>query len=130
MVAAEGPESLIGEELSEVAFVRDYVEFHFDGPVLRALSDPLVRTQGRQYAFPDPGSRDALCSLISQVVESVQVVWDEHRPDDQERIEITMTTGSTVIVPLYSEDRDGPEFAHFLPCNPDGSLRVVDMRIW
>lgn len=37
-----GIEGLIGEELNVVSFVMDYVEFHFNGPVLRALTKPTV----------------------------------------------------------------------------------------
>jgi len=51
-------ESLAGEELSAVSFVRDYVEFHFDGPVLRALTNPRVEIDGETISFPEPGSRD------------------------------------------------------------------------
>jgi hypothetical protein len=31
-------EDLVGEEISGICFVRDYVELHFDGPVLRILT--------------------------------------------------------------------------------------------
>jgi len=34
--------SLVGHELNIVAFVMDYVEFHFNGPILRALTNPIV----------------------------------------------------------------------------------------
>ena len=45
---------LVGEELSEVAFVRDYVEFHFDGPVLRALADPEQVGPEAAHFVPGP----------------------------------------------------------------------------
>src|SRR5437763_16667810 len=35
---------LVGTQLNTVAFVMDYVEFKFNGPVLRALTDPMVDT--------------------------------------------------------------------------------------
>lgn len=38
-----GLRHLVGLEVSAVSFVRDYVELHFDGPVLRAVSDPFGR---------------------------------------------------------------------------------------
>jgi hypothetical protein len=38
------PAGLVGEQLNTVAFVMDYVEFGFNGPVLRALTGPIVRT--------------------------------------------------------------------------------------
>ena len=64
-------QSLPGEILNAVAFVMDYVEFHFNGPVLRAFTNPVVDAGGSQIAFDQPGSRDALCSLIGAEVGSV-----------------------------------------------------------
>ena len=43
---------LIGEQLSAVSFVQDYVEFHFDGPVLRALTNPIGTTPEAVVQFP------------------------------------------------------------------------------
>ena len=39
---------LVGEEVNAVSFVMDYVEFHFNGPVLRAIADPVVH-RGQQW---------------------------------------------------------------------------------
>ena len=60
----DSAESLVGEEFNAVAFVMDYVEFDFNGPILRALSPPRLEHEGGIFTFPEPGSRDALCSLI------------------------------------------------------------------
>jgi hypothetical protein len=43
------PAIILGEPLSAVAFVRDYVEFHFDGPVLRAISNPRVEVTSHTH---------------------------------------------------------------------------------
>lgn len=59
---------LVGEELSSVCFVRDYVEFHFDGPIVRALSLPKVTVGGKCFLPDTPGWRDALCALIGRKV--------------------------------------------------------------
>jgi len=40
------PDDLVDEELSAVCFVRDYVEFQFDGPTLRALTPVRVLGPG------------------------------------------------------------------------------------
>ena len=55
---------LLGEPLSAVSFVMDYVELHFNGSYLRCLVPPVVEQGGRVARFPEPGSRDALCALI------------------------------------------------------------------
>ncbi len=40
-------ERIVGEQLCAVSFVQDYVEFHFDGPVIRALAAPIVKEDGQ-----------------------------------------------------------------------------------
>jgi hypothetical protein len=44
---------LVGRDVSAVCFVRDYVELHFDGPVLRAIADPFGVYGCRGWRFPD-----------------------------------------------------------------------------
>jgi hypothetical protein len=110
MHPAGRPEDLADEELSAVSFVRDYVEFHFDGPVLRALAAPRVHDGGEQPRFPAPGSRDALCALIGRRVAGVEV-------DDAHGIRLRFEGGAEVVIPVGSGDAEvvGPESAHFVP---------------
>lgn len=100
-------EALVGEELSTVAFVRDYVEFGFDGPVLRALAEPVLHVATARIVFPGPGSRDSLCALIGHAVRAATV---------QEDVAITLSfeDGSTLEIPL-SGPVPGGEYAHFIP---------------
>jgi hypothetical protein len=110
MHPAERPEDLAGEELSAVAFVRDYVEFHFDGPVLRALAAPILRDGGAQPRFPEAGSRDALCALIGRQVAGVEV-------DDERAIRLRFEGGAEVEIPVGPLGGAGParpESAHFV----------------
>lgn len=101
-------DALRGEPLSGVAFVQDYVEFHFDGKILRALTHASISLKSHTFTFPDEGSRDALCSLIGRGVERVDV-------HEEDRIEVAFDDGSVLRVPLGSADRSGPEAAHFVP---------------
>jgi hypothetical protein len=98
---------LIGEPLSGVAFVQDYVEFLFDGRIVRALTSPSVTLGDTVHEFPNPGSRDAFCSLIGRVVEEITVERDD-------AITILLSEGASVSIPLSSEHRSGPEAAHFV----------------
>ena len=84
---------LIGREISAVAFVRDYVEFHFDGPILRSRADPQVAVGEAVYWFPKPGSRDALCLVIGATVQSLDL-------DDSRHLEFTTSNGCRVRLPL------------------------------
>ena len=110
---------LVGEQLNEVCFVMDYVEFHFNGPVLRALSDPHISTPSGVAKFPESGSRDQLCKLIGLTVTRAEV-----REEDAIRLEFS--DGASLTVPLDQEHRVGPEAAHFI----SGSGHGLGMSIW
>jgi hypothetical protein len=84
---------LIGREISAVAFARDGVEFHFDGPILRSRADPQVAVGEAVYCFPKPGSRDALCLVIGTTVSSLNL-------DDARHLEFTTSSGCRVRLPL------------------------------
>lgn len=107
MKIIQAPDDLIDEELASVCFVRDYVEFNFDGPILRALVP--VRARGPNASFEitqgDLGWRDALCSFIGMSVTDVIM-------DDKRSITIAFASGSEIRLPL---DAAGPggESAHF-----------------
>lgn len=107
MTATRIPE-LIGQPISAVAFVQDYVELHFDGRILRALANPVATVGGASFKFPDAGSRDALCALIGRKVINVVVA-------EGGRIELKFDGGAFVRIPLAESERTGPEAAHFVP---------------
>jgi hypothetical protein len=102
------PAALIGEQLNAICFVMDYVEFHFNGPILRALSKPVVERAAERHIFPAVGSRDALCSLIGDEVVSVDV-------REEDAIELRFSSEQVLRIPLDARNRTGPEAAHFLP---------------
>ena len=87
------PADLVGREISAVAFARDGVEFHFDGPILRSRADPQVAIGEAVYCFPKPGSRDALCLVIGATVQSLSL-------DDSRHLEFTTSNGCRVRLPL------------------------------
>ncbi len=117
------PTSLVGDELNIVAFVMDYVEFHFNGPILRALASPIVEQRGVRIRFPEARSRDALCALIGTEVASVNV-------QDGDRIEVRSNRDQTLTIPLDPNSRVGAEAAHFVPADETGRLQVAAMLIW
>ena len=99
---------LVGEEISAVCFVRDYVEFHFDGPIVRSLSNPSVFVHGMQHRFPESGSRDALCRVIGSTIRAVKL--DEHHS-----LKLRTTDDCEITIPLDAENLRGPEAMHFVP---------------
>lgn len=111
---------LVGSELSAVAFVRSYVELHFDGPVLRSLALPLVRKDAHVVRSGDPGWRDALCDLIGHVVTAAD--------DLSEVLQIRFVDGEQFEIPKASPGV-GAEVAHFVP-TIEGRPDVASMMIW
>jgi len=100
-------QSLRGEELNAVCFVMDYVEFHFNGPILRALTDPRVQTGEQSSPSPAPSSRDELCALIGLTVEGIDVM-------EGDTIRVRLTSGRVLVVPLVPK-AESLEAAHFVP---------------
>ena len=100
-------EILIGETISAVCFVQDYVELHFNGPILRCLTPPLIFAGNTKKRFGDPGSRDLLCSLIGSEVKEVAV-------EDDIAITLILDAGNIISVPLDEASRESYEAAHFL----------------
>ena len=76
---------LIGEMLSSVTFVMDYIQLGFGGPVLNVITLPAVLVAGKRFTFGDAGFRDALCNQIGRTVraaflkegESAHIVFDD-----------------------------------------------------
>jgi hypothetical protein len=97
---------LVGEQLNAVCFVHDYVELCFDGPIVRAFTGPIVKSGNESLAFPDPGSRDSLCSMLGDVVADLEV-------DDERHIMLRFSSGKIIIIPVDFDSRAGPEAAHF-----------------
>jgi len=110
-------ESLCGEELNTVSFVMDYVDFGFNGPILRALANPTIEVAGRRWTFPASGSRDALCTLIGQSAESVSHT-------EGHSIVLTFSPGTRLVIPLGDDNPTG-ESAHYLP-RLNGPLQVFE----
>jgi hypothetical protein len=84
---------LIGEQLSAVTFVQDYLQLHFDGPRLTVFSHPVIRSGEQTFYGGKPGFRDALCNNIAKKVTEVRVAYGES-------ISIRFADGSTINIPL------------------------------
>ncbi|MGA5824231.1 hypothetical protein ACPC54_41100 [Kitasatospora sp. NPDC094028] len=95
---------LIGREVSAVCFMRDHVELHFDGPVLRALSAPFGRYGCRGWRFPSPGSVELLRYYIGKTVDTCELAPGRFLVLDLGEHRFT--------VPLDEASRPGPEAAH------------------
>jgi hypothetical protein len=95
-------EAIVGQELSAVEFVQDYVQLRFDGPLVSFFEWPDVFREEGSYAFGEPEYRNVLCALIEESVSAASV-------EEGEAIEIEFENGVTVRASLRPEDITGPE---------------------
>lgn len=93
---------IVGQDLSAVTFVRDYVQLQFDGPMMNVLTPIVVRAGTLVSRQGGDGFRDALCGQISKTVVGA-------RADEDDALTISFSDGSAVSISLKQEDYVGPE---------------------
>lgn len=94
---------LVGRELAIVAFVRDYLQLDFDGPLLTCEVWPTVRADTGHLGVADAGYRDALCSFIGEPVVSTTERTGTG-------LVVAFAAGAVVLHPRWDE-LAGPEIA-------------------
>lgn len=113
---------LVGREISAISFVRDYVEVHFDGPIVRAISNPYGMYGCRGWRFPDGQSAEVMRHYIGKVVDGFRFVNGEY---------LAIDSGEhSFIVPLGDESRVGPEAVHIVGVDERGCTDPSCMWIW
>ncbi len=70
-------DAIVGEQLSEVIFIHDYIQLTFQGPRLTAWTTPQVNTGTGWLKYKEAGYCDALCSCIGATVQRALVVQDK-----------------------------------------------------
>jgi hypothetical protein len=85
---------LIGEKLSSVAFVMDYLQSDFDGNRFTLSVWPVITAGGKEHKFGEPSYRDSLCSLIAHVVKQAS-------GEEKQRLTITFESGDKLIITPY-----------------------------
>lgn len=117
-----GLEMLVGLEISAVCFVRDYVELHFDGPVLRALTNPWGMYGCRTWRFPEGQSTALMRYYIGKTVDGYQMVPGQYLAIDSGEHRFA--------IPLDDGVRTGPEAAHLLGVDEYGQVDPGKLWIW
>jgi len=108
---------LITLELVGISFIRDYIQFIFDDPLLNTYTLPQVKIHGRILSSKDNGYYDILCSLIGKIV------LNAYEDEKEERLIIQFNNDIELNVSLKSEDRDCVEAA-MLRLEPKGEWIV------
>jgi len=99
----EALKQLIGEQLSSVEFVQDYMQLRFDGPCLTVYGEvhQIISSQS-SVSWGQPGYRDTLCSLVAHQIRKAELLSDE-------KISLTFDNEFVWSMSLREEDRRGPE---------------------
>jgi hypothetical protein len=100
-------------ELAGVAFVRDYIEFYFDGPILRALIDPTVTIGNHLSRSSDEGWRNTLCSLIGKKIKTLSI-------EENATCELVFVSGEIVSIDLATGEAESVHFVR----GPNQPLQV------
>ena len=99
-------DTIVGEQLSSVEFVQDYLQLHFDGPTLTVFVWPIVRSTVREARWGQPGYKDELCARIGHKVSKAGL-------REGEAVIILFEDSGEIVISLRPEDRVGPEAGHF-----------------
>ena len=117
---ASARDLLVGQEVSAVCFVRDYVELHFDGPIVRALTDPIGLYGCQPWRFPHPSALALMRKYIGQIVDDFTIVPDRYAQ---------LAFGEhSFTIPLDQDARTGPEALHLVGVGDHG--RLDTSRLW
>ncbi len=117
---ASAQELLLGREVSAVCFVRDHVELHLGGPIVRALTHPVGLYGCRTWRFPDPSAMALLRNYIGQTVDGFVVVPDEYAQ---------LAFGEhSFTIPLDEDSKNGPEALHIVGVDARG--RTNPSSLW
>jgi len=103
---------IIGEELTAVEFVQDYLQLRFGDPLLALFAWPhIADADFVSIAHGEPGYRDALCSVIGEDVSATTF-------NEGSELTIEFENGTVIALSLREEDLATPEAGHFRP-SPD-----------
>ena len=101
-----GVVGLVGEFLSSVVFVMDYIQLDFNGSSITSYSWPVIDRENKKFTLADPGYRDMLCRLIGASVSEVTLATEE--------LIVRFASGISLTISLRPEDVSGPEVASFI----------------
>ncbi|HWI64827.1 MAG TPA: hypothetical protein VNT75_23605 [Symbiobacteriaceae bacterium] len=104
---------MIGEYLSGITFVMDYLQLQFNPPLSLSIYTPTTVRCGEATAvFGEPAFANLLLAQIGKTVAAVNLAADEF-------LQIRFEDGSTLAVSLRPEDYVGPEAVNII-CRDHG----------
>jgi hypothetical protein len=99
---------IVGEQLSGVTFVMDYLQLQFNPPPnLSAFTPVSVRVGATSWRSGDDQFRNRLCDQITKIVKSVKIL-------EEDAFEIEFEDASVISISLKSNDYVCPEAVYFV----------------
>ena len=99
---------IVGEQLSGVTFVMDYLQLQFNPPpTINAYTPVTVISGGSTCVSGDDQFRNRLCEQITKIVKTVTV-------RDEEAFVIEFEDGAVISISLRPADYVGPEALEFV----------------
>jgi hypothetical protein len=93
LVSVDAPDlpEIVGKVLSSVRFYSRSIQLELAGIRLELTGNPLIICGGVRVRYPEPGSRDTLCALIGDRIQSVNT-------PSLERMEISFASGCELVI--------------------------------
>jgi hypothetical protein len=107
--------SIVGQELTAVEFVQDYLQLRFEGPLLTLFVWPDVFREEGSYAYGEPEFRNVLCAQLTGNVTAATL-------EENEALEIEFENGVIVRASLREEDLDVPQAGQFSESGDAGDI--------
>jgi hypothetical protein len=107
---------IVGEQLSAVSFVMDYLQLQFNDYFLTVLTPLTVRASEQSFRLGDLPYRDALCERIAHIVRNIVLTTDNLRIDFDD--------DSAFIISLKEEDYVCPEAIN-LQWHESGQMQML-----
>jgi hypothetical protein len=100
-------QQIVGEQLSGVTFVMDYVQLQFNPPPIVSVFTPItvINTNGTCRSGEDQ-FRNRLCEQITKIVKAVRV-------QEGDSMVVEFEDGSLIAISLKETDYRGPEAFEF-----------------
>jgi hypothetical protein len=104
-------QQIVGEQLSGVTFVMDYIQLQFNPPpILNAYTPVSVLFEGKHCVSGEDQFRNRLCQQITKIVKSVSI-------EEGEAFLIAFEDSSIISISLKPSDYVGPEALEFIGQN-------------
>jgi hypothetical protein len=106
----------------EASLQRQTIELHFDGPILRALTNPFGLYGCRGWRFHEGQSPVFMRYYIGKVIDGCELIPHRYLAVDSGEHRFA--------VPLDDDSRNGPEAAHLIGVDENGRTDPRMFWVW